>query len=233
MNIFSYESKPMQILMFVGDLIILNMVFLVCCLPVFTIGAAQAGLYTALRHLLNKDDDTSAVAAFFRGFKSGFGRVTLAWGLLFLLEAFLMYLLTLVMAYDELVGGAPVICTVVALCITCLFQSVVTLFHSRFDCTAFQLYRNAWFMILAHPLRSILVGVLTFMPVIVFFGFGIYNFMAVTPLWFTVYFSVAALFSNTVTNKPFKTLIDHFNETHGIKPEEAAEETEEELEIEN
>lgn len=231
-NFFSYESKPMQILMFVGDLIILNVIFLVCCLPIFTIGAAQAGLYTAMRQLLNKDDDTSAVAAFFRGFKNGFGRVTLAWGLLFLLEAFLMYVLTLVMAFDELLGGAPVICAIVAICITCLFQAIVTLFHSRFECTAFQLYRNAWFMIFAHPLRSILVGILTFIPVIVFFGFGIYNFMAATPIWGTVYYSIAFMFSNTVTNKPFKVLIDHFNETHGIKTEEETPEEAEEMDNE-
>lgn len=223
MNIFSYESKPMQILMFVGDLIILNVIFLVCCLPIFTIGAAQAGLYTAMRQLLNKDDDTSAVAAFFRGFKNGFGRVTLAWGLLFALEVFLVYILTLVMAYNELLGGAPVICAMAALCITALFQSIVTLFHSRFDCTAFQLYRNAWFMIFAHPLRSLLVGVLTFIPAIVFFSFGIFNFMAATPIWGTVYYSIAFMFSNSVTNKPFQVLIDHFNETHDIQPEEEPE----------
>ena len=223
MNIFSYESKPMQILMFVGDLIILNVVFLACCLPIFTIGAAQAGLYTAMRQLLNKDDDTSAVAAFFRGFKSGFGRVTLAWGLLFLLEAFLMFVLKNVMAFDELIGGAPVICTVVALCVVCLFQAIVTLFHSRFECTAFQLYRNAWFMIFAHPLRSVFTGLLVFAPVIVFFGFGIYNFMAATPLWGTIYFSTAFMFVNTVTNKPFQVLIDHFNEQNGIQPETPAE----------
>ena len=46
MNFFSYESKPMQILMLLGDLIILNLLFILCSLPVFTIGAAQAGLYT-------------------------------------------------------------------------------------------------------------------------------------------------------------------------------------------
>ena len=224
MNIFSYESKPMQILMFVGDLIILNVVFLACCLPIFTIGAAQAGLYTAMRQLLNKDDDTSAVAAFFRGFKNGFGRVTIAWGLLFLLQAFLMFVLENVMAFDELIGGAPVICAVAALCIVCLFQAIIPLFHSRFECATFQLYRNAWFMIFAHPLRSLFTGLLVFIPVIVFYGFGIYNFMAATPLWGTVYFSVAFMFINTVTNKPFQVLIDHYNEQNGIKSEEPTEE---------
>ena len=42
-GLFSYDSKLMQILNFIGDLIILNVLYLVCCLPVVTIGAAQIG----------------------------------------------------------------------------------------------------------------------------------------------------------------------------------------------
>ena len=58
-GLFSYDSKPMQILMFVGDLIILNILYLICCIPIFTIGAAQAGMYTACKVLLDKEDDSS------------------------------------------------------------------------------------------------------------------------------------------------------------------------------
>ena len=76
-SIFSYDSPLMQVLTYIGDLIILNFIFLLCCLPVFTIGAAQAGMFTAVRVLSDKEDDSSAVAAFFRGFKNGFGKVTL------------------------------------------------------------------------------------------------------------------------------------------------------------
>ena len=51
MNIFNYESKFNQLLMTLADLIILNLLFVVCSLPIFTIGAAQAGLFTGIRVL--------------------------------------------------------------------------------------------------------------------------------------------------------------------------------------
>ena len=51
--LFSYDSKLMQTLTFVGDLIILNLLYLLCCVPVFTIGAAQAVLETeAVREMV-------------------------------------------------------------------------------------------------------------------------------------------------------------------------------------
>ena len=78
-SLFSYENKFMQALMTLGDLIILNLLFLICSLPVVTMGAAQAGLYTAVRTIVDKDDDTAPVKAFFRGFKSGFIKITLVW----------------------------------------------------------------------------------------------------------------------------------------------------------
>ena len=71
--------------MTIGDLVILNVLFLLCCLPIFTIGAAQAGLYTGLRVLADKEDDSSPAAAFFRGFSSGFGKITIVHSLLMVL----------------------------------------------------------------------------------------------------------------------------------------------------
>ena len=65
MNIFDYNSKFNQLLMTVADIIILNVLYLVCCIPVFTIGAAQAGLFTGIRVLLDKEDDSSCAKAFF------------------------------------------------------------------------------------------------------------------------------------------------------------------------
>ena len=64
MNIFSYESKLMQTLMVIGDYIILNLMFLVFSIPIFTIGAAQAGLYSGIKVALDKEDDSSCAAAF-------------------------------------------------------------------------------------------------------------------------------------------------------------------------
>ena len=55
--LFSYDSKLMQTLTFVADLILLNILYLLCCVPMFTIGAAQGALwlcgYFSLALLLN------------------------------------------------------------------------------------------------------------------------------------------------------------------------------------
>lgn len=226
MNFFSYESKPMQILMKLGDLIILNLLFILCSIPVFTIGAAQAGLYTGLKTLTDPDDDTYCTTAFFKGFKTGFKHITLAWLLLFVAEIILAAVAMLCLMYTKNYTSFPFLCAMVALCLAMLFQSLLPLFHARFNCTAFQLIRNSWFLAFAHPIRSLFTAAVTWLPVILVLSLSVFDFMTLTPVFLMIYFSGAYLFAFTYMKKPFKTLIDHYNETHSVTPEETEEETE-------
>lgn len=207
-SIFSYESKPMQVLMFVGDLIILNAIYILCCIPIFTIGAAQAGMFTAVRVLQDPEDDSSPTAAFFRGFTNGFGRVTLAWGLM----TVILVLVGISALYAYALGLPAWLC-VLPFAICALFQTLIPVFHSRFDCTVKQLIRNTWFLAFAHPLRSILTVAIIWVPGVVF-ALDTYRFMSLTIIWITLYFSTGMLFGHLFLRKPFNTLVDHFNETH-------------------
>lgn len=204
-SIFSYDSPLMQILIYIGDLIILNFIYLLCCLPIFTIGAAQAGMFTAMRVLNDKEDDSSVVAAFFRGFKNGFGKVTLSWLLLTIAMVLLFYVgqLAAIMQLPIWLSFAPIV-------IVALFQSLVPAFHSRFDCTAMQLIRNSWFLLVAHPLRSIGTAVLIWLPAALFL-ISPFIFLSATPLWITIYYSTAILFAELFLRKPFNTLVEEFN----------------------
>ena len=232
-GLFSYESKPMQILMFLGDIIILNVMYLIFCIPIFTIGAAQAGMYTACKVLLDKEDDSSVYAAFWRGFTSGFGTVTLAWGV--------MTLVLLVVGYGAITAillGAPAWTVCIAVAVCAVFQTLVPAFHSRFGCKWWQLIRNSWFMLFAHPLRSIAITAMVCFPlcylVYCMYTGDIYNFMSLAVIWGTLYFGTAFCFSASFLKKPFTVLSQHFNETHGLDKdgnplpptEEVAEETE-------
>ena len=221
MNFFSYESKPMQILMKLGDIIILNFIYLLCCIPIFTIGAAQAGLFNGVKVLLDKEDDSSVAGAFFKGFFYFFVTVTLAWG------AMTVVLVTiLLLSMTAYTMGAPLWLLVVAVAVCAIFQTLIPAFHSRFSCTVWQLIRNVWFLLFAHPLRSIATVLLIWLPVVALFVLDLYTFMALTPIWGTLFFSTVFCFAHGLLKKPFKTLIDHFNETHGIKPEGGVELTE-------
>ena len=211
-SIFNYENKFMQLLMTMGDMIILNLMFLLCCLPVVTIGAAQAGLCTGLRKLTDKDDDTSPAAAFMKGFCSGFGKITIAYSIMLALILLTGYTAASVAFYDvNGVKGAPVVLSIVSLCICALFQTTICTFHSRFSCTLWQLFRNAWFMILAHPLRTVLSAALAWSPVILFLG-SPRVFILMTPVVITLFFSFIYLFVNSLMKKPFEGIIKLYNE---------------------
>ena len=224
MNFFNYESKPMQILMLLGDLIIMNFLYILCSLPIFTIGAAQTALYTGIKTLLDPEDDTYCSAAFFKGFKTGFKQITIAWCLLGVLVAILGAVTLLCIYYTGSYNSIQFWSAIIGLGIVALFQSLLPLFHARFNCTAMQLIRNAWFLALAHPIRSLFVAAVTWLPVILFVTINFVDFMTITPIFLLIYFSGTYLFGFSYMKKPFQVLIDHYNETHGITPPPAEEE---------
>lgn len=67
----------------IGSLIVLNALWIVCSLPVFTLGASTTALYTVLLHLLT-GDDSHTVRQFFKAFKENFKHATGIWLILLL-----------------------------------------------------------------------------------------------------------------------------------------------------
>lgn len=218
MNLLHYDSPVMTILGRIGDLILLNFIYLLCCIPLFTIGAAQAGLFRATRVLQDPEDDSSVINAFFKGFTDGFGKVTIAWGIMGLLFVFVSY--CCITGY--IMKLLPLWLCITPVCIVALYQAMIPAFHSRFDCSVKQLLRNPWFLIVTHPLRSIGVAVLIWLPVLVFLLLGMYIFMATGPVLITLYYSTAFLFGYKFLKKPFGLILEDFQPA---KEEENAEES--------
>ena len=78
MKFFSYESKFSQILLKISGSCMLNLLWITCSLPIFTIGASTTALYyTSLK--LVRDEDNHIVAQFFRSFKENFKQATVLW----------------------------------------------------------------------------------------------------------------------------------------------------------
>jgi len=77
-NLFNLENPIFQMLSRVGDMIIANVLFLICSIPIFTIGAALAGLNKVSQAIV-LDDDRGIAKLFFNGFKSNFKQATSVW----------------------------------------------------------------------------------------------------------------------------------------------------------
>ena len=88
MKFFSYESKFSQLLLKLCYACYLNLLWFVCSLPVFTIGASTTALYYASLKVV-RDEESHVAALFFRSFKENFRQATVLWLILLGLGLFL------------------------------------------------------------------------------------------------------------------------------------------------
>ena len=87
MNIFNSDGWFARIFGTIGDIIVVNILFIICSIPIFTMGASMSAMYYTLLKKQRTGETGGIIKLFFRGFKDNFKKSTIAW-LLFLLIAF-------------------------------------------------------------------------------------------------------------------------------------------------
>lgn len=178
----------------------LNLLFLLCGLPVITMGTSLTALYAGLRAMVKKEP---CLRAFFSTFRKSFVRSTLAWLLLLPLNVFFIANLVLNCYYLE--QGS-----LIALIISALFSAVILgittmvfLFYSRFESTLLQLLRYGVSLFFSYPLRSVLIAVLTWAPFALFFLFPPALFL-LGIVWLFFYFAAVSTAAIWLVNQPFR-----------------------------
>lgn len=76
--IFSYESKISQALIKLCYSCWLNILWVVCSIPIFTMGAATTALYDVSLKIV-RDEETSLTRQFLKSFRSNFRQATVLW----------------------------------------------------------------------------------------------------------------------------------------------------------
>ena len=225
-KIFGFDSKAMRFLGKLTDLILLNLIYIVCCIPIITIGAAQAGLYTAVRSMRDDEDSlVSCYGAFFEGFRNGFKRITIAHMILLIIQGVMAWNLVLVYYFSAITDTAPVWVSVMSIVIVALFQTLVPLFHSKFGCTVWQLFRNAGYLIICNPITTLIVAVLMWLPVVIFL-WNVTIFITITPLWLLGYYAIVAAIAVHLFRTSFRILEQNFYERQEEEEAEALAESE-------
>lgn len=189
-KLFSPDSKFMRFMSVLGDLMLLNFIFLLCSVPVVTIGASITALYTVVFRMVREKDSRSVVVQFFRSFRQNFRRATLLWLLLLpaggvlALDLWLFSVVTGVMRW---------------LSILFLLLMVLVLFTagyafpllSQFENGVKGTLKNALFLSLAYLPRTLSVTALNLLPFVLLYC-NLYLFLYVGFLWIFLYFSAAA-----------------------------------------
>ena len=90
MNLFHIDSPLIQKLAKLANLIFLNLLWLVFCIPVITAGAATTAMYQLVFEYINGTED-SVFLPFLRAFSRNFKRSTLIWVAILFIGAILAY----------------------------------------------------------------------------------------------------------------------------------------------
>ena len=165
-NLFNIESPLMQKLTLFSNLILMNAVWLVCCIPIVTIGASCTAMYRVMFDL--HEDKNGRLRDFFLYFKENFKKSTLLW-LIYLFGGAVLYVLFGLIAWADV--SVPV--RVILLAPFCLLafhwffsQLYVFALCAFFENTLKKTLFNASAISLRHLRQSIICAALTLLPLV-------------------------------------------------------------------
>ena len=169
MKLLDPDSPIMSFLARVADLVILNVLWLLCCLPVVTAGASTTAMYHVVRHL--QEESTSSVTRdFFRSFKSDFRQATPVYLLLLIPAAAVVMNAWILSAQSSDVVPVYVraIWMVSALMLTFVVSFVYPVM-AYFDDTVWKTLRTAAVLAVAKLPRTVLISAINLLPIIILF----------------------------------------------------------------
>lgn len=228
-KLFDLDSPIIQVLNKVADLMWLNILTLICCIPVFTIGAALTSAhYVALKMRRNEEGYISR--DFFKAFKLNFKQSTLIWLLAMLLIGILVGDLYIMKNNTELEIHNIVRIVIMAAGILVTFTLMwVFALQAKFSNTIRGTIKNAFAISVLQFPKTILMIIMAVIPVVLY-AWSLRTFPIVLLFGISAPIYVSAL----LYNKTFKRLEDQILErlaaekegAEGTENEEAAEEDE-------
>lgn len=196
-GLLSPDSKFGRIFYGAGYLIILSWLWLLCCIPIFTIGAASAALYDITRRVVN-GTERKVVSDYFASFRSNFKQATPMWLLIMLICAVLVYTFGFFMFLNNDSTLSKLIIFIIGVIVACFLAwvHVVFAYLARFEDTAKTAAKNSFIMCILNPFSVLwiiaqgaavvylisLIPFITYLPTIVSLTPACYCALTVTPV---------------------------------------------------
>ena len=150
MSFFSLDSKFSQIMGRVFDLMMLNIIFLIMCIPIVTIGANFTAMYYVTLKMI-KNEETYIFRTYWKSFRENFKQATAIW--LILLAVLIVLILDLLLVMR--MPGTMVL-------------SYVFPVLSRFDNTVKNTIKNSILMAIRHLPWTIMILLVNLCPLLIY-----------------------------------------------------------------
>lgn len=197
-DIFNLDGPFIAFLNKAADLVVLNFLYIICCIPVVTIGAATTALYYVTLRMA-KNEEGYITKDFFRSFKENFRQATIIWlillclGIVFGGEFFII---------NRMEGTVAFVIECI-LCLGILLFAFEMLYAfpvlSRFENTIKNTMKNALFISILQIPKTLAMLVFSIIPIVM-----VLASLRWLPLVAALGFSVAGYTNACWMNKIFK-----------------------------
>lgn len=186
-GMFNFENPFWQFMGKLGDVMVLNLLWVVCSLPVITAGAATAAIYDVLLRIA-REEDGHTVRRFFTAFRKNFAQATGIWMIFLAVGGLLVLDYRFYLLWPEKASPFGFGLMVMMMGASFLFLFVLLYafpLQARFENPVMRTLKNALVMSFAHlPYTMLMIGVnaLLFylmtvkLPVLLLFGYGLAAF---------------------------------------------------------
>ena len=209
MRLFNIDSPLMQALGKMADLMWLNVLTLICCIPIITAGASLTAMnYMALK--IVRDEECYITKGFFKSFKDNFKQATVIWLILLVVIVVLIgdfY----VMSFAEFEFGNIMRVAITLVAVFVVFEALYVFpVLAKFENTIWLTIKNSFLLSIMQFPKTILMIILYLLPV----GLLLVAYQVV-PLVFLFGLSAPAWASAHLYNKIFKRLEDRILASSG------------------
>ena len=200
MKFFSIDSKFYQAMMSVGEMMILNCCWILASLPLVTIGAANAAMYTVMRQRV-RDEGSGTIVPFFKAWWRNLKQGCLFWLVQVFMTASLgMTLFMTLPLFVKIIAG--VFLTLATLVFSLIYPQLAR-------------YRNRWFpyvrnavILLVLRLKGVLLNFLVVLSPLLLFLLMPVEFIQLGFIWIVIGVSVLFYLSAKVMLKVLQPLED-------------------------
>jgi len=211
-NIFGLDSKPMAVLDRIVDIVVINIIFIITCLPIVTIGASVTALYTVTFKVISHEDG-HVIRRYFNSWKSNFKQSTIVW--LFELGMMLvLYVDTRLCVIYNFSFKLPVI---IIIMLVSILVGISTLFIfpiiAKFDVSIKNMFINSLCIPFSDIFAMITIIAINIIPIVI----ALYSTQFFSVWCYLVimgWFAMIAYFSSFFFNKIFsKFIVENAEET--------------------
>lgn len=179
MRIFSVDGFLYRLISKLTDLLLLTILWLICCIPIITIGASTVAVYSVTLKMV-KGEESYIVKSFFKAFAANFKQSTLAWIIYLFFGGILAY--TFYLYFYGMKGMLPTF--FIGILFLAAFLYIISLLYvfpliARYENTVKQTIKNTILIAFRYSFRTLQM----LFVIIILIAIGMWNL-------YTIFFAI-------------------------------------------